>query len=141
MREARPELFTLEFVSESFEEMNFHYIAQIKDGSKKVIMLGADRVKKPDFARLALNCVDGRRHRWEYPTTFPMRHPEGLWLARIVPKLEEKVAKSAWVSVLESSNVKEKEKNAGIAPKVEATSSKRMYPAGKPPTLGREGVV
>ena len=59
LREARPELFTVEFVSESFEAMNIHYIAQIKEGSRRVVMLGADRVTKPDFARLSLNCSDG----------------------------------------------------------------------------------
>ena len=131
LHEARPELFTVDFVSDAFEEMNFHYISQVKEGTRKVIRLGADRVKKPDFARLALNCVDGRGPRWEYPTTFSMRHSAGLWMSRIIPKLEEKVSKAAWLTVLDSKQ-KEKDRKAGSVPPVNETPVKRMYPAGRP---------
>ena len=132
LREARPELSTVDFATETFEEMNFHYIAQIREGARKVTRLGADRVKKPDFARLALNVADGKSPRWEYPTTFLMRHPAGLWLARIIPKLEEKVSKAAWTSVLEPSKVNEKDREAGSAPPLGEVSTKRMYPSGRP---------
>ena len=39
-REERPELSTADFSPESFGEMNFHYIAQIKAGARKVIRHG-----------------------------------------------------------------------------------------------------
>ena len=55
LREARPELPTVAFVSDAFEEMDPHYIAQLKEGTRKAIRLAADRVGKTDFARLALN--------------------------------------------------------------------------------------
>ena len=132
LREARPELFTVDFASETFEEMNSHYIDQIREGTRKATSLGVGRVKKPDFARLALNCVNGRAPRWEYPTTFLMRHPAGLWLSRIIPKLEEKVSKTAWRSVLDSSKSSEKDRKAGSVPGAGAAPTKRLYPAGRP---------
>ena len=90
VRESRPELFTVELATNAFEEMNFHYIARNKEGTRSVIRMGADGVKKPRFARIALNSADGKGQRLEYPATFLTRHPSGMRLARIIPKLEEK---------------------------------------------------
>ena len=132
LREAMPELSTVDFATGTFEEMNSHYIAQIRDGARKVTRLGADRAEKPDFARLALNIADGKSHWWEYPTTFPMRHPAGLWLSEIIHMLEEKVSKAAWTSVLDSSKGSEKDRKAGSAPPNESLPTKRLYPAGRP---------
>ena len=132
LHEARPELFTVDFISEPFEEMNFHYIAQIREGTRKLMRLGAGRVRKPDFARLALNCVHGKAPRWEYPTTFLMRHRAGLWLSRIVPKLEEKVSRAAWKSVLDAPKTNEKDSKAGSVPGVSIHRTKRLYQAGRP---------
>ena len=137
LHEARPELFTVDFVSGAFEEMNFHYIAQVKEGTRNVIRLGADRVEKPGFARLALNCVDGKGHRWEYPAAFLMRRSAGLWLSRIIPKLEEKVSKASRQTVL-GSKVKEKDRKAGSIPPLVEVPTKRVYPAGKPLRLDEQ---
>ena len=61
-----------------------------------------------------------------------MRHQAGLWLSRIIPKLEEKVSNADWKLVLESAKIKEKEKKEGSAPVTEELPTKSMYPAGKP---------
>ena len=132
VRDDRPELFTVEFVAESFGEMDFQYLSQIKEGARKVIMLGADNARKPNFARIALRRMDGKGARWEYPTTCLMRHSAGWWLSRIIPKLEEKVSRSAWASVLESSKIKDRDKKAGSAPLQDVVAPKKLYPAGKP---------
>ena len=49
LHEARPELFTVDFASGTFGEMDFHYIAQIREGTRKLMRLGADRVRKAGF--------------------------------------------------------------------------------------------
>ena len=65
LHESRPEIFTVEFATDAFGEMNFHYIAQIKEGTRKVIRMGAGGVKNPSFARIALNSSDGKGPKWE----------------------------------------------------------------------------
>ena len=132
LRVARPELFTAEFVSETFEEMNFRYEAHIREGARKVMRLGSGRVRKPDFSRLPLSCIDGKSPRWEYPATSLMRHPAGLWLSRIIPKLEEKVSEATWKEVLGNSKGNENGRKAGSIPSTESLPEKRMYPSWKP---------
>ena len=90
VRESRPELFTVDFATDAFEEVNPHYIAQIKEGARNVIRMGSGGVGKPSIARIALNIADGKGPRWEYTATFLTRRPAGMWLARIIPKLGEK---------------------------------------------------
>ena len=96
--------------------MNLHYISQIKGGTRKVIRMGAGGVEKPSFARIALNSTDGKRPRWEHPATFLMRHPAGLRIARIIPKLEEKAPNASWINAMESSKIKDNDKKAGSVP-------------------------
>ena len=141
MRESWHELFAVDLATCAFGEMNFHYIAQIKERTRKVIRMGADGVGKPSFARIALNSAAGKGPKWERPATFLMRRPAGLWLSTIIPKLEEEVSKASWVNALGSSKIKDKDKKAGSAPSTETTPTKKLYPAGKPLRLEeRDGV-
>ena len=79
-------------------KMNYRYIDQIKDGTRKIVRIGGDGMRKPGFARIALCPVNGKAPRWEYPPTFLMRHAAGLWMSRIAPRMEEKVSRATWTS-------------------------------------------
>ena len=133
--ESRPAFFAVEFATDAFGDMNFHYIAHIKEGVRKSTRMGADGVKKPGFGRIALNSVDGKGARWEYRTTFPTRRPDGLRLARIIPKREEMVPNDSWVNVLDSSKIKENGQKEGSVPSTELPMAKKLHHAGKPHRL------
>ena len=97
-------------------------------------------MKKPAFARIALNPTVDNRTRWEYPTVFLMRHESGFWLSRIVPRMEEKVSKATWKALVEH----DKQRGAGggtiESPEMEEImpdpiidkSKRKLYPSGKP---------
>ena len=98
-------------------------------------------MRKPGFARIALCPVDGKGPRWEFPPTFLMHHAAGLWMARIVPRLEEKVSRATWTAALHDGKIHaksdEKDRKAGgVPPEKEENppgiNEKKMYPAGKP---------
>ena len=137
--EARPDLFSVDTISATYEEMNYLYCAQIRDGARKIMRLGGDGVKKPAFARIALNPTSGNKTRWGYPTVFLMRHASGLWLSRIIPRMEEKVSKATWKALTEQ----DKRKGAGgsgfdqpdgeaIIEEVAGKDKRKIYPSGKP---------
>ena len=71
IHEERPEIPPVDFIVNTFEEMNFRYIAQIREGDRKIIRLGGEGMRKPGFARISLRPVDGGWHRLEYHPTSP----------------------------------------------------------------------
>ena len=70
IHEARPEISPVDFILDTFEEMNYRYIAQIRDGTRKIMRLGGDGMRKPGFARIALCSPNSNWPRWEYPPLF-----------------------------------------------------------------------
>ena len=140
IHEARPDIFTVDIISGVYEEMNYLYCAQIREGTRKIMRLGGEGMKKPSFARIALNPTANNRTRWEYPTVFLMHHEAGHWLSRVIPRMEEKVSKSTWKTLAEQ----EKRKGAGgnVNEMIESEEEvvniaidkdkRRIYPAGKP---------
>ena len=141
VHEARPDLFSVETISAAFEEMNYVYCAQIREGTRKIMRLGGEGMKKPAFARIALNPTVSNKTRWEYPTVFLMHHDSGLWLARIVPRMEEKVSKATWKALTEQEKRKgaggsgadlEEEKDLEPDRAVVEKGNRKIYPSGKP---------
>ena len=132
----------METISAAYEEMNSVYCAQIREGARKIIRLGGDGMKKPAFARIALNPTVGDRTRREYPTVFLMRRDSGLWLALIVPRMEEKVSKATWKALAEQekrkgargsgSDVLETEKGPEPEMNVVGKDKRKTYLPGKP---------
>ena len=104
----RHEVFSVDSVANTFEEMNFRCVDQIEECARKIIRLGGGVMRKPGFARIALFPVDGRGPRWEYPPTFLMHHPAGLWMARIAHRLEERVPRATWASDLNDGKLQQK---------------------------------
>ena len=109
VRESRPDLFAVDMISATYEEMTSIYCSQIREGTRKVMRPGWAGMKNPGFARIAINPTTTNRSRWEYPTTFLMRRASGLWLARIIPTMEEKVSKATWKALTDQ----EKRKGSG----------------------------
>ena len=90
VHEARHDLFAVETISNAYDEMNFMYFSQIREGARKVMRLGDEGAKKPSFVRIALNPTSMKTSRWGYPTTFLTHHPSGLWMGRATPRMDEK---------------------------------------------------
>ena len=131
------------FTIETFGEMNYRYIALIRDGTRKIMRLGWDGMRKPGFARIALCSSDATAPRWEYPPTFLMHRETGLWISRVVPRMEEKVSRPNWPHALCGNKGRPKSgdedrkagsisvQDEGANPTIPA-NGKKMYPAGKP---------
>ena len=130
---------SVDTISATYEEMIYLYCAQIRDGARKIMRLGGDGMKKPAFARIALNPTSGNKTRWEYPTVFLMHHASGLWLSRIIPRMEASASKETWKALTEQ----DKRKGAGgsgldqpdggaIIEEVVGKDKRKIYPSGKP---------
>ena len=91
LHESQPDLFTVSFLCQTWEAMTYAYLAEIKDGTRRMIRMLPDVVKKTDLRRKALSPGPSGRVLWEYPTTWFMTHPAGYWQASVKPKLEESV--------------------------------------------------
>ena len=87
IREAIPVLFAVDFAAGAFEEMNYLYCEQIRDGTRGRMGLRADGVKRPTFSRISLDPDGARGPRWEFPTVILMRHDSVIALSRIIPRL------------------------------------------------------
>ena len=108
-------------------------------GIEKIMRLGGDGMKKPAFARIALNPTSDNKTRWEYPTVFLMHHASGLRLSRIIPRVGEKVSKATWKALAEQDKRKGAGGSGADQPDGEAAiievvgkDKRKMYPSGKP---------
>ena len=100
LRETQPDLFTIAFLCQAWEAMSYSYLAEIKDGTRRTIRMLPDVVKKTDLRRKALSPGPSGRVLWEYPTTWLMSQPTGYWQGSVKPKLEERVSRATWGTIL-----------------------------------------
>ena len=77
LHESQPDLVTIAFLCQAWEAMSYTYLAEIKDGNRRMIRMLPDVVKKTDLRRRALSPGPTGRTLWEYPTTWLMTHPTG----------------------------------------------------------------
>ena len=109
--------------------MAYAYIAEIKDGTRRMIRMLPDVVKTTDLRRKALSPGPTGRVLWEYPTTWLMTHPTGYWQESVKQKLEERVSRATWKTIL-SGNTKDKPGVGGES--TTESASQDLYPAGMP---------
>ena len=79
LHETQPDLFTIAFLCQTWVAMSYSYIAEIRDGARRMIRMLPDVVKKTDLRRKALSPGPSGRVLWGYPTTWLMSHPTGYW--------------------------------------------------------------
>ena len=113
--------------------MTFRYIAAIKEGTRKMVRMLPETVRKGEFRRKALTLADGRS-RWGFPTTFLMDHPTGFWLSTAVPRLEEKVSRNSWKTFWRQIDVQPLAVMK-LRPSLGATASEFRIPATRPGNL------
>ena len=80
--------------------MTYRYIAEVKDGTRRMMRMLNDGARETDFRRRALTPASTGKVMWEYPTVWLMGHDTGYWETMVVPKLEERVARSSWKMIL-----------------------------------------
>ena len=100
LHEAEPEVFPLVFLISSWEAMTFRYISEVMDGTRRLMRMLPDNVRKTEYRRKALSPDVNGLPRWEFPTTWLMEHHTGYWLPIAIPKMEETISKSARKAVL-----------------------------------------
>ena len=133
LRESQPELFTLTTLVNTWGGMTFRYIAAIKEGTRKMVRMLPETVRKGEFRRKALTLADGRS-RWGFPTTFLMDHPTGFWLSTAVPRLEEKVSRNSWKTFWRQIDVQPLAVMK-LRPSLGTTASEFRIPATRPGNL------
>ena len=130
--------FPLQFLCEVWEAMTFRYVSDVMDGTRRLLRMLPDSVRKTEFRRKALSPGPQGLPRWEFPTTWLMDHPTGYWLAVAIPKMEEKISKSAWKAVLHQQVKPLRAAGETPAPDITAATSLQgngkstLYPAGMP---------
>ena len=115
--------------------MTYRYVSDVMDGVRRLVRMLLDNIRKTEFRRKALTPGANGRPRWEFPTTWLMDHHTGYWQAIAIPKMEEKISKSAWKTVLHGTTKNfraagESSDNTDIQTK----PSPVVYPAGAPLT-------
>ena len=134
IREAHPDSLTIAIVVADWQEMTYLYIADIKEGTRKMMRMLPETVRKGEFRRKALTPMPDGRSRWAYPTTFLMEHHTGFWQGIDVPRLEEKVSRSTWKACLAPIT----KRNAAGGEETQETTvapGRVEYPSGKPLSL------
>ena len=129
LHESQPDLFAISFLCQAWGAMTYAYLAEIKDGTRRMIRMLPDVVKKTDLRRKALSPGPSGRALWEYPTTWLMTHPTGYWQSSVKTKLEERVSRATWKTIL-NSGVKEKPRVGGEGGAEKTTQE--QYPGGIP---------
>ena len=100
LREAHPELFSVQTIVSGWGEMASRYIAAVKEGARKMVRMLPETVRKGEFRRKALTPMADGRSRWEFPTTFFMDNATGFWQSIAIPSLEEKAPRNTWLTFL-----------------------------------------
>ena len=73
------------------DPVDCRYISEVAGGSRRVLRILLDSVRKTEYRRRALvPGVDGRP-RWEFPTVWLMRRHTGYWQSTAHPKMEENI--------------------------------------------------
>ena len=111
--------------------MTYRYIAEVMDGTRRLLRMLPDNVRKTEYRRKALAPGVHGQPRWEFPTTWLMDHHTGYWLSIAIPKMEERISKSTWTAVLHQ--VPKALRAAGETPPDQGAATKlALYPAGMP---------
>ena len=134
---ARPEVLPLHFPISTWEAMTYRYISEVVDGTRRLLRMLPDNVRKTEYRRKASAPGVHGRPRWEFPTTWLMDHHTGYWLSIAIPKIEERISKSTWAAVLHQAP--KPFRAAGEAlPDQGGPSKGPIYPAGMPHPIGRD---
>ena len=114
MRESHPELPTVPLLVRTWGPMNLRYIAEVKGGTRRVIRMLHDSVKKIDFRQKALSPLKTGPPLWKYPATWLMSNSAGYWQSIMIPKLEDRVSRAEWKAVLALPAQKNKSGGGGM---------------------------
>ena len=80
--------------------MAYRYMPDVMDGTRRLLRMLPANVRKTEYRRKAMSPGARGQHRWEFPTTWPMDHNAGYWQSVAIPKMKEKISKSAWKAAL-----------------------------------------
>ena len=118
--------------------MAFRYISDVMDGARRLLRMLPNNVRKTEYRRKALSPWAHGQPRWEFPTTWLMDHHADYRQSIAIPKMEEKISKSAWNAVLHPSGKKLRaDGETSVPPGVPLTnpppiSKASPYPDGAP---------
>ena len=138
IHESQPEVSPLHFLIEAWEAVTYRYISDVMDGTRRLLRMLPDSVRKTEYRRKSLPPGPRGQPRWEFPTTWLMGHHTGYCLSIAIPKMEEKVAKSPWKAALHQPAKQLRAAGEASSPKDTAvadslpTGKATPYPPGMP---------
>ena len=131
------------FLFQCWEAMSYRYIAEIKDGARRMMRMHPDMARKTDFRRKALSHNATGSSIWAYSTVWLTGRSTGFWQSAVLPKLEERVSRSTRGSILSASMNKKKIRASGEEDReLLYKPNAAAYPAGTPIRVGgNQGVA
>ena len=95
LSEARPEVAPIHFLISSWDAMTYRYITEVMGGAHRLLRMLPDNVRKTEYRRKSLSPGARGQPRWEFPTTWLMEQNTGYWQPIAIPKMDERITKSA----------------------------------------------
>ena len=95
LRDAHLELFTAHKLVKTRWAMNFNYIAEIEEGTRRASIILPCPMGEIDSRRYALAPIPTGRPSRGYPETWKVTNEAGYWRPTAIPKLEEKDPRGA----------------------------------------------
>ena len=125
--------FSVEFLCRTWGSMTYRYIAEIRDGERRMMrIIPGIAMQKADFRRNALIPTDTGAALWRFPMVWLTDRADGYWESLVMPKPEDRVFRSTWATILFS---KGGDRSRAAVEEGSALSTKRSgeaYPAGMP---------
>ena len=97
---SHPDLVTAQTLVRTLDAMNFRYVAEVKEGARRLVRMLPGSVEKVDFLRNALAPMKSGKPLCGPPSTWLMENESGYWKSCVAPKLEDKVPRATRRTVL-----------------------------------------
>ena len=91
----------LHFSISDSKSMAYRYVSEVMDGARRLIRILPGNVRETEYRRKAISpCAHGQPRR-EFPTTWLTDRHTGYWNSIAIPKMEDRISKSAWMAALQ----------------------------------------
>ena len=134
IHEDTPDLFTVEFISSVWGQMNYDFFTKCQEGASRLRQTVGKHANQIELRRVGGQLDRSGKARWFYPRTFEMTTEAGYWSRVVVPKMDEAIEKEGFSTA--------RDRILGKLPRrtnLEVANPKVKAKAGLRETLGRSG--
>ena len=96
IHEDTPELFTVEFISSAWEQMNYDFFMKCQEGGKRLRQAVGKHANQIELGRVGCQLGANGKARWFYPRTFEMAKEGGYRSRVVVPKMGGAIEKEGF---------------------------------------------